>query len=52
MPTRLPHLLATLCLTIGLATPSWADATLLNVSYDVTRDFYKGPSQEPSATLC
>ena len=41
MPTRLPHLLATLCLTIGLATPSWADATLLNVSYDVTRDFYK-----------
>lgn len=32
MPTRLPHLLATLCLTIGLATPSWADATLLNVS--------------------
>ena len=21
--------------------PSWADATLLNVSYDVTRDFYK-----------
>lgn len=41
MPTRLPHLLATLCLTIGLATPSWADATLLHVSYDVTRDFYK-----------
>ena len=29
-----------MCLTIGLATPSWADATLLNVSYDVTQGFY------------
>lgn len=28
-------------MTAGLVASSWADTTLLNVSYDVTREFYK-----------
>lgn len=38
---RLVRLLAASVATACLATPSWADTTLLNVSYDVTREFYK-----------
>lgn len=35
------RLFAACALFVGLVTPAWADTTLLNVSYDVTREFYK-----------
>jgi len=37
----LARLFAAAAMTAGLVAPSWADTTLLNVSYDVTREFYK-----------
>ena len=40
MPATLRHLFLALSLA-GLSLPALADATLLNVSYDVMRDFYK-----------
>jgi len=44
MSTFLKHLsgfLVGLSLTAGIAAPAFADAKLLNVSYDPTREFYK-----------
>ena len=35
------HLALGMLAASSLATAAWADATLLNVSYDVTREFYK-----------
>ncbi len=37
----LARLFAASAMAAGLVAPSWADTTLLNVSYDVTREFYK-----------
>jgi len=37
----LARLFGAAAMTAGLVAPSWADTTLLNVSYDVTREFYK-----------
>lgn len=37
----LARLFGAAAMTAGLVASSWADTTLLNVSYDVTREFYK-----------
>lgn len=37
----LARLVAASAMAAALVAPSWADTTLLNVSYDVTREFYK-----------
>lgn len=37
----LARLFVAAAMAAGLVAPSWADTTLLNVSYDVTREFYK-----------
>lgn len=37
----LARLFVAAAMTAGLVASSWADTTLLNVSYDVTREFYK-----------
>ncbi|TAK99173.1 MAG: sulfate ABC transporter substrate-binding protein [Aquabacterium sp.] len=38
---RLSHVAASAALAVSACVPAWADTTLLNVSYDVTREFYK-----------
>ena len=41
LPAKLAHVSAAVALTVFAAMPAHADMTLLNVSYDVTREFYK-----------
>lgn len=38
---RFVRCLAAMAAAASVAAPAWADTTLLNVSYDVTREFYK-----------
>ncbi len=38
---RLAHTLLGIVLTVGILLPAWAETTLLNVSYDPTREFYQ-----------